>query len=72
MEANINNIREILMEEVVNIREGKTNPANVNAVCNAVGKILSTVKLQMEYARLTGAVPDLGPLLAQPASEPKK
>lgn len=58
-QANVNDIRDLLMEEVYKLREGSTSPANVNATCNAIGKVLSTVKLQMEYARLTGGKPDI-------------
>jgi len=39
--------------------KGKTTPANVNAITNATGKILSTVKLEMEYAKLLGKVPNI-------------
>ena len=53
----INGLRSILWEEIQKVRAGETSPANVNAITNATGKILSTVKLQMEFAKLTGQVP---------------
>jgi hypothetical protein len=56
---NINGLREILAEEIEKLREGQTNAANVNAVTNATGKILSTVKLEMEYSKLVGKTPDI-------------
>ncbi len=56
---NIHEIRVLLCEEINNLRAGKTTAANVNAVTNATGKILSTVKMQMEYAKLIGKKPDL-------------
>lgn len=59
---NVDNLREILMEDIHKLRAGETTAANVNAVVNAVGKILTTVKMQMDYARLTGATPQI-PLL---------
>lgn len=53
----ITELRNVLWEEIGKVRAGETSPANVNAVTNATGKILSTVKLQMEFAKLTGQVP---------------
>lgn len=55
----INNLRTILAEEIGKLREGSTTPANVNAITNATGKILSTVKLEMEYHKLLGKTPDI-------------
>jgi len=46
-------IREILCEEIDNLRSKKTTPANVNAIVNATGKILTTVKMEIEYAKLS-------------------
>lgn len=57
--ANINDIREVMWDELSKLRNGETSAANVNAICNAVGKMLSTVKLQMEYSRLMGKMPDI-------------
>ncbi len=68
MTTNINDIREDLMGDVIRLRAGETSAANVNAICNAYGKILQTVKMQMEYARLTGQTPEiplLGPITAK-------
>lgn len=53
----LNDLRQILSEEIDKIREGKTSAANVNAITNATGKILSSVKLEMEYVKLLGKVP---------------
>lgn len=55
----INGLREILSDEIEKLRNGETTPANVNAVTNATGKILSTVKLEMEYHKLLGKTPDI-------------
>ena len=40
------------------VRSGTETAENANAVSNAAGKIISTVKLQLEYAKLTGQKPD--------------
>ena len=50
----INDLRAILAEEIAKLRAGETTAANVNAVTNATGKILSTVKIEMEYNKLCG------------------
>lgn len=56
-------LQETLWDEIQRIRDGETTAANANAVTNATGKILSSIKLQMEYYRLTGKpLPDM-PLL---------
>lgn len=56
----VTDLRLILADEIHKIREGKTTPANVNAITNASGKILSSIKLEMEYNKLHGRVPWIG------------
>lgn len=48
----INDMRLILADEIRKIREGKTTAANVNAIVNASGKILTTIKMEIEYNKL--------------------
>jgi hypothetical protein len=55
----LNDLRTILSEEIDKVRGGTTSAANVNAVTNATGKILSSIKLEMEYYKLLGKVPDI-------------
>jgi hypothetical protein len=55
----MNEIREILCEEIDALRNKKTTPANVNAVVNATGKILTTIKMEMEYAKSIGKQADM-------------
>lgn len=57
--STINDLRTILAEEINKIRNGETNAANVNAITNATGKILSTIKLELEYGKLIGKQPDI-------------
>lgn len=52
-------IRQMLCEEIDALRAKTTTPANVNAIVNATGKILTTVKMEMEYAKLMNKQPDL-------------
>jgi len=55
----VNDMRSILTEEILRLRAGTTTAANVNAIVNATGKILSTVKLEIEYNKLLGQMPDI-------------
>lgn len=55
----IDDLRVILSEEIEKIRNGKTTAANVNAITNATGKILSSVKLELEYGKLHGRTPQI-------------
>lgn len=56
---NINDLREILSEEIDKLRKGDTTPAAINAITNATGKIFSSIKLEMEYAKILGEKPDI-------------
>ena len=61
-------IRVVLSDEIARIRSGETTAQNANAVSNAAGKILSSVRLELEYARLSGMVPKT-PLLERGGSD---
>lgn len=58
-ELTITAIRDILWNEIHALRTGETSAANVSAITNATGKILSTVVLQMKFAQMTGQKPDI-------------
>ena len=64
-QMSISELREELSDSIRGIREGTQSAANANAITNAVGKILSTVKLELEYCKLTGKPANIG-LLAAP------
>lgn len=53
----MNELRGILSDEIVKLRNGSTSAASVNAISNASGKILSTIKLEIEVAKLLGKTP---------------
>ena len=53
----IDDLRRILSEEITKLRNGETTAASVNAITNASGKILSSVKLEIEYGKLLGTTP---------------
>ncbi len=50
----IRDLRGILIEEIDKLQKGKSSPAIINAITNATGKVFSSVKLEMEYAKLIG------------------
>lgn len=52
-------VQATLWGQVLNLREGKTTPANANAVSNAIGKMFTGVKIQMEYYKITGQTPHI-------------
>jgi hypothetical protein len=55
----LDDIRVILSESILELRSGKSTPAAINAISNATGKILSSVKLEMEYHKQTGQRPHI-------------
>lgn len=64
----LDELRIVLSDSIRDLRDKEASPANVNAISNATGKILSSVKLQMEYYRLIGQTPNIPILLAQEAA----
>lgn len=55
----LNDVRIILADGVRDLRSGTSSPASVNALSNATGKILSSVKLEMEYFKAIGKTPNI-------------
>jgi hypothetical protein len=51
-------VRSILAAEIAKLRAGDTTAANVNAVTNAIGKLLSSYKLEIEISKLLGKKPN--------------
>lgn len=56
---NVSELRATLTEQITLLKTGKAEPKNVNAIVNAAGKVLSTIRLEMEYARMIGIVPKI-------------
>lgn len=56
---NVNDLRSILAEEIHKLRKEETTPENVKAISNAAGKILTTIKMEMEYAKMLGITPQI-------------
>jgi hypothetical protein len=67
----LDEIRVLLADTVRELRAGTSSPATVNALSNATGKILSSVKLEMDYYKAIGRKPQIEMILGTRAlSEP--
>ena len=53
---NTQEMRDMLSEQMKRLHNGKGNAKDANAIVNAAGKIIATVRLEMEYLKLTGGV----------------
>lgn len=53
----LNELRGILSDEIQKIRSDQATAQNVNAISNACGKILSSVKLELEAYKMMGKKP---------------
>jgi hypothetical protein len=53
----LNELRGILSDEIEKVRTNKATAQNVNAISNACGKILSSVKLELEAYKMMGRKP---------------
>ena len=56
---NIETLRSILIETVTELRAGTTPPGTAEAISNASGKIIASIRLQLEYAKARGEVPKM-------------
>ena len=60
---------DILGENIQRLRDGQATPATANAIVNSSSAMLRVVKLQMDYAKMTGRRPSIPMLLTPNASE---
>ena len=70
---NAEQLHAVLSDEITQMRKGKRHAKDVNAVVNASAKMLSLVRLEMEYAKMLGVVPRI-PFIKTPTVRalPKK
>lgn len=45
---NTENVRKVIADEIELVRKGDSNPARANAIANLIGKLLNSVKLDIE------------------------
>ncbi len=57
---NVDELRNYLSNELERVSSGLTTPAAANASANLAGKILSSVKMELEYNKMVGASPQIG------------
>ena len=55
----VNDLRKVLAEQINRVRSGKSTPAQSNAITNATGKILSSIRMEIDYAKLIGETPHI-------------
>jgi len=53
----VQNVQELLWDEIYKLRNEETTAANLCAITNATGKIMSAEVLKLKYAELTGLKP---------------
>lgn len=58
--SNVDELRNYLSNELERVSAGQTTPAAANASANLAGKILSSVKMELEYNKMVGATPQIG------------
>lgn len=57
---NMNDIRSLLSDEIDRLVAKETTPSHLHAITNATGKIIATVKLELEAAKLANKKPNNG------------
>lgn len=53
------NLREYLARALHKLENGESSPAIANAAANLCGKVISSVRTDIEYYKLTGQVPNV-------------
>jgi len=55
----LDDMRSFLADELMRVRSNDTTPAAANAAANLAGKILGSVKLELEYNKMAGTTPHI-------------
>ena len=53
----VQNVQELLWDEIYKLRNEETTAANLCAITNATGKIMSAEVLRLKFAEITGQKP---------------
>ena len=61
--ASASDLLDVLGENIQKLRAGESTPAVANAIVNSSAAMLRIVKLQMDYAKMTGQTPEIPMLL---------
>jgi len=57
---NVEELRAFLANDLQRVSDGDISPAVANASANLSGKILQSVKMELEYNALVGSQPNIG------------
>ncbi len=60
---------DVLGENIQRLRDGEASPAVANAIVNSAAGMMRIVRLQMDYAKMTGKTPDIPLLLTNGKTE---
>lgn len=66
----LNDLRSFLAEQLQRVADGELTPAHANASANLAGKVLSTVKMELDYCKQAGTTPAI-PFLGIGADSPR-
>lgn len=55
----INDLRNFILEEMNRLKNQESTPASANAAANLAGKVISSVKMELEYNKMVGATPSI-------------
>lgn len=56
---NVDELRDFLSTELQRVSSGEITPASANASANLSGKILSSLKMELEYNKMAGLTPKI-------------
>jgi hypothetical protein len=56
---NVEELRAFMAEELQRLRNKESTPASANAAANIAGKIMNSVKMELEYNKMVGASPSI-------------
>jgi hypothetical protein len=57
---NVEELRDFIAKELERVSQGDITPASANASANLAGKMLQSVKMELEYNKMVGANPNIG------------
>lgn len=71
MSFSVVELKTMLVDVLQKVAYGELTPASANSASNLAGKILQSVKMEMDYSKLQGVSPNLGFFEGLEESAPK-
>lgn len=56
---NVEDLRKEAIENLEAIKDGQIKPAHASEINNSIGKIVNSLKVELEYAKLRGEKPEI-------------